>query len=292
MTRVPLWPAEWPRTLATASAIIGAVRTRGLIALLTAALVVLTTALTGSAAAAITQPDDQRLDVTGGWVLRVGSAGHKVKALQQALGYPDSAWEVYDVGTRRTVRARQADLGLPVTGRVDRATWRALDVSGRWRMDAFNQRPRTDPSSTRKQRVTAMVDTARRYLGSEYVWGGSGNPRRGVDCSGLVLQAMYSAGLHPTHVSLRKHQTTSYRTTDAMLADPGLRHIPVERARRGDLVFFTSTRTGEVNHVALAISRSRVIEAVEPQVRVGPLDDRSTQRLHPVAIRPFPFAAR
>lgn len=274
------------------SATIGAVRTRGLLASLTAGIVVASTMLVAPSALAVTAPDDQPMDVRGGWVLRVGSAGHKVKALQQALGYPDSAWEVYDSRTRSIVRARQSDLGLPVTGRVDRATWRALGVSGRWRMDAFNQRPRTDPTSTRKQRVTAMVRTARQYLGSEYVWGGSGNPRRGVDCSGLVLQAMYAAGLHPAGVSLREHQTTSYRTTDALLADPGLRHIPRERARRGDLVFFTSTRTGEVNHVALVINRSQVIEAVEPQVRVGPLADRSSQRLHAVAIRPFPFSSR
>lgn len=268
------------------------VRNRGFSALLTICVVAMATVLSSIPAGALTLPDDQPLDVRGGWVLRVGSAGHKVAALQQALGYPDSAWEVYDDQTRRIVRARQSDLGLPETGRVNRATWRALGVSGRWRMDAFNQRPRTNPASTRKERVAAMVGTARRYLGSPYVWGGSGNPRRGVDCSGLLLQAMYAAGLHPSGVSLRKHQTTSYRTTDALLADQGLRHIPVQRARRGDLVFFTSNRTGEVNHVALAISRSRVIEAVEPQVRVGPLADRSSQRLHAVAIRPFPFSPR
>lgn len=260
----------------------------GLSALLTAGMLLITS-VPATPATALTLPDDRPLDLRGGWVLQVGSAGHKVKALQQSLGYPDSAWEVYDAGTRRIVRQRQAALGLPQTGRVDRATWRALDVHGRWRMDAFNQRPRTTPRSTRAQRVDVMVSTARRYLGAEYVWGGSGTPRRGVDCSGLVLQAMYAAGLHPTGVSLRRHQTTDYRTTDALLADPGLRRIPVQRARRGDLVFFTSTRTGQVNHVALAINRTRVIEAVEPQVRIGPLADRPSQRLHLVAVRPFPI---
>jgi cell wall-associated NlpC family hydrolase len=258
--------------------------------LLMSVLVAVATVVPASVAVALTLPDDEPLDIRGGWVLRVGSAGHKVKALQQALGYPDSAWEVYDDRTRRIVRERQADLGLEVTGRVNRATWRALEVNGPWRMDAFNQTPRTTPQSTRRERVEVMVETARRYLGSEYVWGGSGTPRRGVDCSGLVLQAMYSAGLHPTGVSLRKHQTTDYSTTDALLADPGLRHIRLDQVRRGDLVFFTSNRTGKVNHVALALGPSRVIEAVEPEVRIGPLADRSSQRLHAVAIRPFPLS--
>lgn len=262
-----------------------------LTALLTIGLLA-ATAVLATPAAAVTLPDDEPLDLRGGWVLSVGSAGHKVKALQQALGYPDSAWEVYDTRTASIVRQHQAALGLQQTGRVNRATWRALDVNGRWRMDAFNQRPRTTPDSTRKQRVDVMLRTARRYLGAEYVWGGAGTPHRGVDCSGLVLQAMYAAGLHPAGVSLRQHQTTDYRTTDALLADPGLRHIPVHRARRGDLVFFTSTRTQQVTHVALATSRTRVIEAVEPHVRTGPLADRASQRLHPVAIRPFPVNPR
>jgi cell wall-associated NlpC family hydrolase len=241
-------------------------------------------------ATSVTLPDDQPMDITGGWVLRVGSAGHKVKALQQALGYPDSAWEVYDDAMRLKVRAAQARLGLEVTGRVDRATWRALRVDGRWRMDAFNQPPRTTSASTRAERIEVMVQTARWYLGSEYVWGGSGTPARGVDCSGLVLQAMYSAGLHPTGVSLRLHQTQQYRTTDALLADPGLRHVPVSKVRRGDLVFYASRATGAVNHVALALGNGRLIEAVEPQVRTAPLGDRSTQLVYPIAIRPFPVS--
>jgi cell wall-associated NlpC family hydrolase len=240
--------------------------------------------------ASITLPDDQPMSITGGWVLKVGSAGHKVKALQQALGYPHSAWEIYDAAMRLKVRAAQARLGLEVTGRVDRATWRALRVDGRWRMDGFNQPPRTTSTSTRAERIEVMVQTARWYLGSEYVWGGSGTPARGVDCSGLVLQAMYSAGLHPTGVSLRLHQTQQYRTTDALLADPGLRHVPVSKVRRGDLVFFASRSTGAVNHVALALGNGRVIEAVEPQVRVAPLADRSSQVVYPVAVRPFPIS--
>jgi cell wall-associated NlpC family hydrolase len=240
-------------------------------------------------ASALTLPDDQPMDIRGGWVLKVGSAGHKVKALQQTLGYPGGAWEVYDDEVRRDVRAAQSRLGLDVTGRVDRATWRALEVDGGWRMDAFNQPPRTTPASTRRERVEVMIETAWWYLGSEYVWGGSGTPRRGVDCSGLVLQAMYSAGLHPTGVSLRRHQTQAYRTTDALLADPGLRQVSVAYVRRGDLVFFSSRSTGAVNHVAIALGDGRVIEAVEPQVRTAALADRVTQRVHPVAIRPFPL---
>lgn len=263
-------------------------RTRALVAAVVGATAAALVAPLG--AAAVTLPDDRPMDISGGWVLKVGSAGHKVKALQQALGYPDTAWEVYDDAMRRKVRAEQARLGLDVTGRVDRATWRAIGVDGRWRMDAFNQVPRTTRDSTRDERIDVMVQTARWYLGSEYVWGGSGTPRRGVDCAGLVLQAMYSAGLHPTGVSLRLHQTQAYRTTDALLADPGLRHVPVTSVRRGDLVFFASRSTGLVNHVALALGNGRVIEAVEPVVRTAALADRSTQVVYPVVIRPFPIS--
>lgn len=252
--------------------------------------------LVGSAvpavSAPITLPDDKPLELRGGWILREGSAGHKVKAVQEAMGYPSSAWEVYDQAMAARVKSAQRAAGLRRTGRVNKATWQAIGVNGRWRMDAFNQRPRTTPDSSRRDRINVMIETARSYLGSEYVWGGSGNPRRGVDCSGLVLQAMYSAGLHPTGVSLRRHQTTDYVTTDAMLSDPGLRQVPFDRVRRGDLVFFVSSASGRVNHVALAVSRGRVVEAVEPTVREAAIDGRSSQRPYAMAIRPFPKHVR
>lgn len=235
-----------------------------------------------------TKPDDAPLKIRGGWALKVGSAGHKVKAVQRKLGFSASTWELYDSRLEQAVRGVQQRHGLKVTGKVNRATWRAIDPAGKWRMDAFNQRPRTDASSTRRERIDVMIKTAHRYLGSEYVWGGAGSARRGVDCSGLMLQAMYSAGLHPKGVSLRKHQTQSYRTTDAMLSDPGLHKIPVRKAKRGDLVFYESRQTGVVNHVALLIGGHKVIEAVEPKVRIGPRKGRDTVRLHKVAIRPFP----
>src|SRR4051794_27722679 len=46
----------------------------------------------------------------------------------------------------------------------------------------------------------AVVDEARRYLGLPYVWGGT-DPRKGVDCSGLVQQVYKSLGYDLPRIS-------------------------------------------------------------------------------------------
>ena len=40
-----------------------------------------------------------------------------------------------------------------------------------------------------------IVDTARRYLGIPYLWGGT-NPEVGLDCSGFVLNVFGDLGVH------------------------------------------------------------------------------------------------
>jgi hypothetical protein len=42
--------------------------------------------------------------------------------------------------------------------------------------------------------------------------------------------------------------------------------------------------------VALALGNGRLIEAVEPEVRLATLADRSSQVVYPVAVRPFPIS--
>jgi hypothetical protein len=55
--------------------------------------------------------------------------------------------------------------------------------------------PGTEPLTAARERATgrAVVDTARRFLGSDYVWGGL--TVRGVDCSGLVQAVHRRFGL-------------------------------------------------------------------------------------------------
>lgn len=59
-------------------------------------------------------------------VLRNGSVGVAVKALQQALGIPADA--IFGRDTEKAVKAKQTELGLTADGIVGPATWRALSA--------------------------------------------------------------------------------------------------------------------------------------------------------------------
>ncbi len=109
-----------------------------------------------------------------------------------------------------------------------------------------------------------------------------------MDCSGLVLQALYAAGLDPQPISVDKHVLPAYPTSEKLFTHPGLRHRPLGEVQRGDLVFYTHTGTGEVNHVAIYLGGGQVLEAKDGDVHVAPLKRTlSTQTLVPEVVRPF-----
>ena len=91
------------------------------------------------------------------------------------------------------------------------------------------------------------------YLSAPYQWGG--RESAGLDCSGLVQQALYAAG------------RAGPRDTDMQGARVGR---PVERSdlRRGDLVFWPG-------HVAMMIDGTQILHANAHHmaVRIEPLDE-------------------
>lgn len=97
------------------------------------------------------------------------------------------------------------------------------------------------------------AELAKAYLAAPYQWGG--RESAGLDCSGLVQQALYAAG------------RAGPRDTDMQASRVGR---PVERndLRRGDLVFWPG-------HVAMMIDETRMLHANAHHmaVRIEPLDD-------------------
>lgn len=88
------------------------------------------------------------------------------------------------------------------------------------------------------QPAADFVAVAERFLGTPYFWGGRTSV--GLDCSGLVQQALYAAGL------------PCPRDSDQQAA-MGARVEPWE-LRRGDLVFWKG-------HVAIMVSATEIIHA-------------------------------
>jgi hypothetical protein len=85
----------------------------------------------------------------------------------------------------------------------------------------------------------ALVDTAKKYLGVEYRWGGKSG--RGIDCSGLVSMAYMTNGV------------LIYR--DAKLVDGWAMHeIPFEERKMGDALYFPG-------HIALYMGNGEYIHS-------------------------------
>jgi hypothetical protein len=102
------------------------------------------------------------------------------------------------------------------------------------------------------QDFAAPADVAERFVGTPYLWGGRDS--LGIDCSGLVQQSLYAAGL------------ACPRDSDQQ-AELG-RPIDREALARGDLVFWRG-------HVGMMLDEARLIHANAHHmaVAVEPLDE-------------------
>lgn len=219
--------------------------------------------------------------------LRPGWNGVKVRAVQLALGL-GSRWETMDTTTVNAVKRFQASRGLTANGVVGLATWRKLLPNAPWQMDRYQVKPKLTLSATRAQRVSTLISYARAQKGSSYTWGGAGPSWRGFDCSGLVLQAMYAAGLDPQPINVVAHTGPIYRTSQEIYAHRGLRHVPVSQRRAGDLVFYHD-RNLIIRHVAVYTGNGMMVEAVKAGVRERPLyfSYGDGGALAPYVVRPF-----
>ncbi|PIE50621.1 MAG: glycoside hydrolase [Flavobacteriales bacterium] len=83
--------------------------------------------------------------------------------------------------------------------------------------------------------IHKVVRTAEQYKGAPYRFGG--HSKRGMDCSGLIYQ------------SFLQHQISFPRISHQQ-AKKG-KKINKRNIRKGDLVFFATSKSGKVSHVGL-----------------------------------------
>ena len=218
-----------------------------------------------------------------------GMNGTKVRIAQVRLGlWHSNKLASVDAPFVAAVKNFQQRAGLPVTGVVDKATWDAMDTGYPWTVDQYQATP-VPLTATRSERVEAMIGYAWNQTGSSYTWGGAGPYDQGFDCSGLVLQSLYAAGLDPQPIDVIKHAWPSYRTSQELYAYPYFQHVPLAQRQRGDLIFYTTS--GTVTHVAIYLGDDMIVHtdwmgrpARMQHITAGYGWDRMT----PDVVRPLP----
>lgn len=129
---------------------------------------------------------------------------------------------------------------------------------------------RIGPFATREECVEAMIGRATEYLGTGYKWGYALAPGVGVDCSGLVIQALYACGMemrYNPYVHMYDESLTP--TTNFMLNDPKFKKVALKDRKRGDLIFYGSN--GKASHVGIYLGNDEIINATPPKVQYDSL---------------------
>lgn len=172
----------------------------------------------------------------GDSLLKVGSTGSDVIQLQNelnTLGFNVGAVDgIFGTKTKAEVIAFQTANSLGIDGIVGPKTANALN-------SAYAAKVHNDKAS-------AIISTAKKYLGVSYQWGGA-SPTTGFDCSGFVQYVFAQNGISLPRIS--RDQYTVGTPVDFNNLQPG------------DLVFFSFSGNGIVSHDGIYIGNSQFINA-------------------------------
>jgi cell wall-associated NlpC family hydrolase len=124
---------------------------------------------------------------------------------------------------------------------------RMLDGSVGWAERQFVNLTATElvaGGATASAAATNVLQTAYRYMGVPYRWGGTG--ASGIDCSGLVLRAFAAAGVNLPRTAREQIRVGA--------------PVPPEQLQPGDRIYFSSDG-GVVDHTGLYLGGGQFIHA-------------------------------
>lgn len=180
------------------------------------------------------------------YTLMEKTQGSDVDSLQRqlkALGYLNKATGYYGTETVKAVENFQKRNGLTVDGKTGEKT---LDL-------IYSPNAKPDPSvasSIRsKANIEKMISVAEKQLGKPYVGGNEGP--KSFDCSGLVYYCLREAGSNRG-----RYNAAGYSQVDDWKKISKLSDL-----KRGDLMFFWSSKKHKIGHVAIYIGDGMMIDA-------------------------------
>jgi hypothetical protein len=183
------------------------------------------------------QPSDKDPDGYPGWVRREHlAAPAPVTADREVV----VAVEATSYATAGGSRVASYGTVLPVASADDDTVRVALPggEAGKLRRSACVLAPVADGRRDRPVSAAAVLATARRFAGLDYLWGGTS--AYGLDCSGLV------------HLSFRALGKVVPR--DGHDQATAAQDVPLAEARAGDLLFFARPGRG-IHHVGFCTGR-------------------------------------
>lgn len=128
---------------------------------------------------------------------------------------------------------------------------------------------RVNNGSTRSEHIEAMISRAYDYIGDPFVVCQSREPGKGVDCSGLVMQAGYAAGVDFWPSNPKRHLTPAYEYESREIWKLStLETVSWANRQRGDLIFYANDY-GTVIHIAIYLGNNKIIHAYPGTVRVS-----------------------
>lgn len=117
-----------------------------------------------------------------------------------------------------------------------------------------------------------LTETAMRFVGVPYLWGGT-SPF-GLDCSGFV-QLVYKV-----------HGVTLLRDANLQAGDQRAYNVDLADLAAGDLVFFSSSKSGRITHVGMMLDREQFIHSCgDNGVTITALDEPHYKSIYSRAVR-------
>lgn len=196
---------------------------------------------------------------SSGYSLSTKNIGLKVIKVNKTLR--GSYSERYTAMTKQAVKTFQRRKGLKVTGVVNKKTWLKMGLSEKswYSLGTYITPIKVDGSSKRKDYINAMIDAAKEYAeaGTRYKVGCSGKPGTYADCSGLIYQCLYAAGINPD-TNIVDHALAKYEYTSRWLAKDKKLGKVVTSKKIGDLLFYGDP----VYHVAIYAGNGYIYDSV------------------------------
>lgn len=222
-----------------------------------------------------------------GWAKNGASSGSEglsaaaeaieLKILPKGSKAPGSTSYAYCTGTKILPY-----IGYQTPGSYYKVSNRSVSIKNQGKSQfGYRTESRILYNATRNDCVNTMIARAMDYLGTPYKWDYSCAPGVGVDCAGLVMQALYACGMDLSPMNPWDHYHTPGHDQYANRMRDSARFMHVAYAQRqpGDLLFWQG-------HVAIYLGGDRMIEAYSPQVGVRVTSVRTTGLM--TVARPLP----